>query len=85
MFPGFRPFLDRSVAVQAVSDLRNVSRADVKAITGDLPRKWDVKPAALDALVELILSRAVYVADTIVDRLWPQGVLFEEDESEPQQ
>lgn len=84
LFPEFRAFLDQTVANRAASDLRAIQRSDVISVTNDIPREWDVKPQALDALIELILHRAVFVADTIVNRLWPQGVLFREDDSELQ-
>lgn len=47
-----------------------------------IPNEWEVSQEVREALVELVVSRAVYVANTIEARLWPQGELFPEEEEE---
>jgi hypothetical protein len=44
-------------------------------ITQSIPPEWDVSQAAREALVDLLLGRASYVADCIIERLWPQQEL----------
>jgi|SRR5262245_42535521 len=72
LFPAFRGFLDRAQVHQATEDLRRLDRTDVVRMTQQVPKEWDVTKAAMDALVDLIVGRAVYVAETIGNGLWPQ-------------
>jgi hypothetical protein len=80
LFPEFRPFLARSAVVQAASDLASIDRRTAVGITQTIPNEWEVAPHALDALLDLILGRAAFVAATIEQRLWPQGELAFDDE-----
>ena len=73
LFPEFRPFRDRAQAKQAARDLRGIGRATVVQMAQTIPKEWEVGEEVQDALVDLILDRAVFVADTIEDRLWPQN------------
>ena len=73
LFPEFRPFRDRAQARQAAQDLRGIDRATVVQMIQTIPKEWEVGEEVQDALVDLILDRAVFVADTIEDRLWPQN------------
>jgi hypothetical protein len=75
LFPEFRKLLDRAQVKQAVSDLRRVDRAEVVRMTQDVPKEWEVSGEALDALADLVVGRAAYVADTIESQLWPQQEL----------
>ncbi len=72
LFPEFRTFLDRGQIRQAVTDLRRVDRTEVVRIMQEIPREWEVASEALDALADLAVGRAAYVAATIESRLWPQ-------------
>ncbi len=72
LFPEFRNYLDRKQVRQAAIDLQKVDRADIVRWTREVPREWQVTSKALDALADLIVGRAAYVAATIEDRLWPQ-------------
>jgi hypothetical protein len=85
LFPEFRNYLDRAQVRQAVSDLRRVARTEVVRMTQDIPRQWEVGAEPLEALADLIVERAAYVADTIERRLWPQQELFgnAEESEEP--
>jgi hypothetical protein len=40
-----------------------------------MPQEWHVRTEVQNALVDLIVARAVFVADTIVELLWPQREL----------
>jgi hypothetical protein len=72
LFPEFRKYLDRTQVRQAVSDLPRVDRAEVVRIMQDIPKEWEVGVEALEALADLVVQRAAYVADTLEDQLWPQ-------------
>ena len=72
LFPEFKGYLDRAQVCQAAKDLRRLDRTQVVLMTQSIPKEWDVTRAAMDALVDLIVDRAVYVAETIEERLWPQ-------------
>ena len=41
-------------------------------IVRTIPRQWDVNAGALEALVNFILDRAVFVAAEIERIIWPQ-------------
>jgi hypothetical protein len=72
LFPEFRKYLERVQVRQAIADLRRVDRAEVVRITQEIPREWEVGGEALEALADLVVGRASYVADTIESQLWPQ-------------
>ena len=54
-------------------------------IAQTIPSEWDVDRSSKEALVSLLLGRADYVADCIIERLWPQKELqfMSESEDEP--
>lgn len=81
LFPEFREFLKQDVVSQATADLRLITTEVVTDMTKQIPKEWDVKREALDALVDLVVGRATFVAETIISRIWPQGILFSEDEA----
>jgi hypothetical protein len=74
LFPEFRAFLgeDRLAIQQAVRDLRSIDRKKVIDCMQGIPKEWGVPQAALDALVELVVNRATFVAETIESKIWPQ-------------
>lgn len=72
LFPEFRDFLKRSVVRNCVKRLRLISKANVERFINKIPREWDVPSDARDALLELIVARATFVADNIERYLWPQ-------------
>ena len=63
------------------NDLRLISSEVVTEMTKQFPKEWDVKREALDALVDLVVGRAAFVAETITSKIWPQRILFSEDEA----
>jgi len=75
LFPEFREFLSQDRVALAVRRLRQIDRATVGRMTQTIPREWDVNTDVQEALVDLILSRAEFVADSIEARLWPQREL----------
>jgi hypothetical protein len=75
LFPEFRPFLDREVVRRTAERLGALTRETVEQMVQGIPPEWDVKQSARKALADLILARASYVADSIMNSLWPQGDL----------
>lgn len=82
LFPAFRDFLNRDAVIQAAGDLKSISQQVVQEMIQRVPKEWDVRQMARTALADLVVGRAAYVAETIEARLWPQGELFPEDETE---
>jgi hypothetical protein len=88
VFPEFRPFLDRhrGAARQAAEDLRRMDRTTAQGMVDTIPRAWDVSPQGREALVNLIVGRAAYLAEEVLTAgnkeprimtlLWPRGELF---------
>jgi len=72
LFPEFRKFLDRVQVKQAAMELRRIDRTQVIQMTKTVPKEWEVEQKALDALVDLIVDRASFVAENIESYLWPQ-------------
>ena len=79
LFPEFREFLKEVVVSQATADLKLITPEVVTEMTKQIPKEWDVKREALDALVDLVVGRAAFVAETITSKIWPQRILFSED------
>ncbi|WLD14663.1 HipA family kinase [Planctellipticum variicoloris] len=80
LFPEFRKFLKKDAVTQAATDLRTITAEVVREMIDCVPNEWDVKREARNALVDLVVGRAIFVAETIETRLWPQGSLFPDDE-----
>jgi hypothetical protein len=72
LFPPFRPFLDPEAVSQAVTRLATIDRSTVWRMAQRLPKEWEVSQPALDALIDLVLGRAAFVADNILRKIWPQ-------------
>lgn len=71
-FPEFTRLLDRRQVAAAIRDLRRMNSVEAAQMTSDVPREWGVPDEAFDALREFLVRRAVFVAETIERRLWPQ-------------
>jgi hypothetical protein len=82
LFRQFRPFLDSEAVTEAVARLRSVTDAVVQKMIATIPKEWDVSESARKALATLLLARAAFVADNIVDAIWPQQELDFTDEPE---
>jgi hypothetical protein len=74
-FPEFVSFLDRAVAHEALDRLRRIERAVVASMMHRIPPEWEVRREVQEAWVGLICSRAMFVAETLEDKLWPQAEL----------
>lgn len=74
-FLEFMPFLDRKIVTQCALDLSKMDQATVQAIVAKIPEPWNVSARARAALVSLIVQRAKFVANTIVQKLFPQKEL----------
>ncbi len=85
LFPEFKPFLDRSDVSQAIQQLTKIDQEIVKQIVMGIPHAWDISQKAKTALVNFVVQRAAYVAETITERLWPQKELKFTDETEEEQ
>ena len=49
-----------------------MDRDAVIGFTQTIPKEWDMTKEVQDALIDLVVGRALFVADTIESRLWPQ-------------
>lgn len=65
LFPQFRSLLDVSSLAWSSTMLRSLDRATVERIVASVPEQWEVSQSARDALVEMIVGRAAYVAARI--------------------
>lgn len=74
-FPEFVSFLDREVVQETLIRLRRLERAVVASMMQSIPPAWEVRREVQEAWVELIYSRAMFVAETLEDKLWPQAEL----------
>ncbi len=75
LFSEFRPLLDSDVAREAVQRLRGFRRADAQPLADSIPNEWDVGPLARQALAELLVQRAQYLAENLIAMLWPSREL----------
>jgi len=71
LFPEFRAKLDPSVAQDAVQHLGQFRKSDAESVTQAIPKEWDVEQPARDALVQFLVSRAAFLAGSIIDKLCP--------------
>lgn len=79
LFSEFRGFLMRDAVIQAADDLKGITAEIVREMANQVPKEWEVSQVAMDALVDLIVRRAAFVAETIESHLWPQGSLYSDD------
>jgi hypothetical protein len=71
LFPEFSPLLDCKIVAQAVEKLRSFRKQDARVMTQDIPREWDMDDSVRDALVEFLISRAVFLSSSIISKLCP--------------
>ena len=76
LFPAFVPRMDKIEVRAAADTLRRATTSVVEPMVQSIPAEWEVSQAIRIALVQLVCSRAAYVADRIYDSLkalcWPQ-------------
>ena len=83
LFPEFRRFCDVSIIRDAAARMRSIERGAVASMMADIPDDWDVADDATEPLIDLIVRRASFVADTIERKIWPQQPLtFDDSENE---
>lgn len=75
-FPEFVPFLKTKELRAATSRLRELDVRTISDIVADIPSEWVVSAETREALSELILQRARYIADTVVDRIQTRRRLY---------
>ncbi len=75
LFPEFKKLLDKDAVSQAIERLRRIDKETVKQILDAIPAEWQVTGKASAALIQLVLQRAAFVADTIYEKLWLQKEL----------
>jgi hypothetical protein len=77
LFPGFVPFVSRSAVRAATETLMTLRREMVQPIVEAIPIEWQVAPEARAALIDLIVDRAAFVAETVEESLvatcWPSN------------
>jgi hypothetical protein len=74
-FPEFVSFLDRDVVRDTLGRLQQIERAVIASMMQSIPPAWEVRREVQEAWIELIFRRAMFVADTLEDKLWPQAEL----------
>ncbi|MBL8793598.1 MAG: hypothetical protein JNM56_06825 [Planctomycetia bacterium] len=79
LFPEFRRFLDKGIAQAAIGRLKLLDRPTIGGMTNTIPVEWEVDATARKAVADFLLARADYLAENIVQRLWPQGELFRDE------
>lgn len=80
-FPEFRERFDRSVATDTIKKLQVIDRNIVMEIVNQIPLKWDVNSSVRCSLVDFIVQRAAFVADSIYKELFFPGKLFDPHET----
>ena len=76
LFPEFIPFVKTKELRAATSRLRELDVETISDIMADIPSAWLVSAETREALSELILQRARYTADTVVDRIQTRRRLY---------
>ena len=75
LFPGFKPLVRQDDVELAVTRLREVNAETVRPMVDSIPPEWAVEPKAKRALEELVVRRAEFVGDTILESIatecWP--------------
>jgi hypothetical protein len=70
LFPAFRKVLTREAIRHFASILGNVSRPDLEEAVELIPREWQVEPNVRSELVNYLVHRATFVAESIESRLF---------------
>jgi hypothetical protein len=65
LFPAFVPRIDPGELAWSASQLRRLPADLVRGIVRELPAEWDVSAVARDALADLVIRRAAYLAHRI--------------------
>jgi hypothetical protein len=73
LFPEFLSWLDCRIVAQTVEKLRTFTKLDAQMMTQDVPSQWDMDVPTREGLVQLLTSRATFLASSIMDRLCPEN------------
>ena len=65
-FPAFEPFVNMQGVARAAADLKAITKGEVEEIVQSLPKEWQVNVQVRQSLVDLVFSRAPFVADNIL-------------------
>jgi hypothetical protein len=76
LFPPFRGFLDRNVAVELCTRLACLDTKTVGRIVRTIPQEWEVSSETREAVVAFLVSRAAYLSEQLLKMLWPVNTLF---------
>ena len=80
LFPGFVSRIRQQHVEAAVADLSNLDVSFVLGVVEEIPDEWEVPKTVQQALRDVIVQRAGFVAQTIMPKLatvcWP-GKLFD--------
>lgn len=69
LFPEFIPFLRQEEIEKALEKLKMVDRELILDSLEAIPEEWEVTQTARTAVVELLVRRASFVADTFIEKL----------------
>ncbi len=82
LFPAFKKLIRQDEIEIAITQLGKLTEDIVEKFVNEVPTEWQVNQQIRIAWRELILRRANYVADTILERIkkicWP-GMLFDKN------
>jgi hypothetical protein len=78
LFPIFRSFMDLTVARDTTNKLGGISRDFVGEVFQTVPPEWEVSGEVVQAATTLIVERAKFVSESIVDKIWPRNLPFPE-------
>jgi hypothetical protein len=70
LFPEFQGILDRKTASETQTKLTQIRHESVREIIRQIPIEWDFNNDKRNALLDFILQRALYVADTLYEKLF---------------
>lgn len=75
LFPGFRSLVRQADVEAAIDRLRELEVEVVRPIVDTIPDEWKVDVKAKDSLVQFVVRRAEFAAETILDTIakecWP--------------
>jgi len=71
LFPEFKQLMDIRQLRSAEETLREIEPSILDQILDDLPSEWQVSVAARGALSKLVIERAAFLADNVVDLIRP--------------
>ena len=74
-FPEFSKLIKREIVREAASKLLEFTDAESWRVVETIPDEWLTDPSTRSRLAKFITGRALYVADSIERRLFPQGKL----------